>query len=256
MSKNPAKNFGPIADDYAFFETHSTEPQADARAYLEQLGPMIPKQGAIRMLDFGCGSGTFTASFLQQMAWPAERLWLTLVEPVHAARRLAVTRLASLSGHPLVDSPTLPSGASSFDVVLSNHMLYYLPELTKTLDRLIGALAPSGVFTTAIAPRSNALIEFWTLGFGLLGRQIPYNISEDVEASLQQLGATYRKEQVPYELIFPDSEENRMRIIRFLLADYLGELPHGPLLELFDQYADAGRIHIRTDCDHYTVRSS
>jgi hypothetical protein len=30
MSKNPAKDFGPIADDYAFFETHATEAEQDA----------------------------------------------------------------------------------------------------------------------------------------------------------------------------------------------------------------------------------
>ena len=100
-----------------------------------------------------------------------------------------------------------------------------------------------------------SLIEFWTRGFGFLGREIPYNISEDVEGSLEQLGAAYRKTQVPYELIFPDTDENRMRIIRFLLAEHLAEIPHRPLLDLFDQYADSGRIHIRTSCDHYTVRS-
>ncbi len=169
--------------------------------------------------------------------------------------RLAVTRLAGFSSHPIVDSPTLTNAANNYDVVLSNHVLYYLPELTKTLDRLTGALAPAGVFTTAIAPRSNSLIEFWTRGFGFLGREIPYNISEDVEASLEQLGAAYRKTQVPYELIFPDTDENRMRIIRFLLAEHLAEIPHRPLLDFFDQYADSGRIHIRTSCDHYTVRS-
>lgn len=37
MSKNPAKDFGPIADDYAFFETHATEAEQDVRAYGERL---------------------------------------------------------------------------------------------------------------------------------------------------------------------------------------------------------------------------
>jgi trans-aconitate 2-methyltransferase len=255
MSKNPAKDFGPIADDYTFFEKHATEAEQDSRAYVERLVGIVPAEGAIRMLDFGCGSGSFTACFLQRAGWPPTRLRLTLVEPVESARRQAVARLASLSEHPFVDSAALPIGASGFDVVLSNHVLYYVPGLTKTLDGLIGALAPSGVFVAAIAPRSNALIEFWTRGFGLLGREIPYNISEDVETSLQQLGAAYRRMQVPYELIFPDTDENRMRIIRFLLAERLAEIPHRPLLDLFDQYADSGRIHIRTSCDHYTIRS-
>jgi SAM-dependent methyltransferase len=256
MSKNPAKDFGPIADDYAFFETHSTEPEQDSRAYVEQLGPIVPREGTIRMLDFGCGSGTFTARFLRLVGWPAARVHLTLVEPVETARRHAVARLACSSGHLIVDLPSLPADAAGrFDVVLANHCLYYVPELQNQLAALIGALSPAGVFVTAIAPRSNALIEFWTRGFGLLGREIPYNISEDVEAALEQLGAAYEKQQVPYELIFPDSEENRMRIIRFLLAEHLAEMPLGPLLDLFDQYAHSGGINIRTTCDHYAIRA-
>jgi SAM-dependent methyltransferase len=257
MSKNPAKDFGPIADDYAFFETNSTEPQADCRAYRDQLGSLIPQVGAIRMLDFGCGSGTFTARFLEEVGWPAARLHLTLVEPVETARLAAVARLARSSEHPIVDAPALPTNtAGRFDVVLANHCLYYVSELKQQLASLIGARSPGGVFTTAIAGRANALIEFWIRGFGLLKREIPYNISEDVEAALQQQGAAYEKQPVPYELTFPDSEENRMRIIRFLLAEHLAQIPRRPLLDVFDQHAKSGRIMIRTECDHYTVRAS
>jgi hypothetical protein len=75
-----------------------------------------------------------------------------------------------------------------------------------------------------------------------------------VEAALQQLGAAYRKQEVPYQLAFPDTEENRMRILRFLLANHLGQIPPRPLLGLFDQYAHSGWITIHTASDHYTIR--
>jgi trans-aconitate 2-methyltransferase len=255
MSKNPAKDFGPIADDYAFFETHATEAEQDSRAYVERLAQFVPADRAIRFLDFGCGSGTFTARLLQQAGWPAARLRLTLVEPVESARRQALERLAPLSGHPIVDSATLPNSTSgNFDVILANHVLYYVPELTSQLAALIAALSPTGAFVTAIAPRTNGLIEFWIRGFALLGREIPYNVSENVESGLQQLGAAYQKQQVAYELTFPDTEENRMRIIRFLLAEHLAQMPPRPLLDLFDQYANSGCIKIRTASDHFTVR--
>jgi trans-aconitate 2-methyltransferase len=256
MSNNPTKDFGPIADDYAFFETHATEAEQDARAYGERLAGMVPAKGPIRFLDFGCGSGTFTLRFLHQAGWPPARLGLTLVEPVESARRQAVARLVGYTAHPVADSATLPSGTSaSFDLVLANHVLYYVPELQTQLARLIDALSPTGVFVTAIAPRTNALVEFWIAGFRLLGREIPYNTSEDVEAGLQQLGAAYEKQQVAYELVFPDSEANRMRILRFLLAEHLAQIPHRPLLDMFDGYAHSGRIQIRTASDHFTIRS-
>jgi trans-aconitate 2-methyltransferase len=256
MSNNPEKDFGPIAEDYAFFETHATEAEQDARAYVVSLAGLVPAEGVIRLLDFGCGSGSFTARFLDQSGWSPARLRLTLVEPVESARRQAIARLAAHTEHPVVDAATLPDGiAEGFDVVLANHVFYYVPELRNQLARLIDSLTSSGIFVTAVAPRTNALIEFWIAGFHLLGCEIPYNTSEDVESALQVLGADYLKREVAYELTFPDTEENRMRIIRFLLADHLAKMPHRPLLDWFDRFSSAGAINIRTASDHFTIRA-
>jgi trans-aconitate 2-methyltransferase len=255
MSKDPAKDFGPIADDYAFFETHATEAEEDSRAYVERLAGVVPAEGPIRLLDFGCGSGAFSLRFLRQAGWPSTRLRLTLVEPVDSARRQACARLATFSDYPVVDWQALPGGTKdSFDVVLANHVLYYVPALPAHLAGLIDALTPNGVFLTAIASRTNALIEFWIAGFHLLGREVPYNTSEDVEAALQRSGAAYQRREVPYDLAFPDTEADRMRILRFLLADHLAQMPHRPLLDLFDRYASSGRIRIQTASEHFTVR--
>jgi hypothetical protein len=75
-----------------------------------------------------------------------------------------------------------------------------VPDLKDILQRLIRSLSPSGIFLTAIAGHTNALIEFWITGFGLIGREIPYNTSEDVETALRDLGANFQKQQVPYEV--------------------------------------------------------
>src|SRR5262249_42604074 len=123
MRENPAKDFGPIADDYAFFEIHSTEAEQDARTHVDCLVGIVPAEETIRLLDFGCGSGTFTARFLDQAGWPPARVRLTLVEPAEGQRRRAVARLAGHTVHPVVDAATLPDGiAASFDVVLANHV--------------------------------------------------------------------------------------------------------------------------------------
>ncbi|QDT74904.1 class I SAM-dependent methyltransferase [Lacipirellula limnantheis] len=254
MSENPAKDFGAIADDYSFFERHATEAREDVRAYAEELRGRLPTTGVVRMLDFGCGTGTFTERFLDELGWAPERVALTLVEPVDAVRRQAVERLASRSGTPIVESATLPAeGAGPFDLILANHVFYYVPNLRAELAKLIGSLVAGGTFVTAIAGRSNALIEFWIAAFGELGREVPYHVAEDVEGALQELGASYAKRSVAYELVFEDSEANRMRILRFLLADYLPLLPREFLVGLFDRYACDGQIEIRTASEHYVV---
>jgi len=256
MGENPAKDFGPIADDYAFFETHATEAEHDCRAYVERLVDIVPAAGPIRLLDFGCGSGTFTARFLERASWPPERLRLSLVDPVEAARREAVKAMAGYTRHPVIDSAILPDGmAGLFEIVLANHVLYYVPELHSQLAGLIDTLSPAGVFVTAIGSRTNALIQFWVAGFHWLGKEVPYHTSEDVEACLEQSGAAYRKQAVAYRLNFPDTEMNRMRILRFLFAEHLARIPHRPLLDLFDRHAHSGWVTIQTASDHFTVRS-
>ena len=161
MSKNPKKDFGLIADDYAFFESHATEAEQDARAYLKYLGKIVPTERTLRMLDFGCGSGNFTARVLKQTGWPPERLRLMLVDPVESARRQAVAQLARFTEAPVAESAALPAGlVASFDIVLANHVFYYVPDLRGQLTSLIDALSNSGIFVTAIAALSNALIEF------------------------------------------------------------------------------------------------
>jgi SAM-dependent methyltransferase len=256
MSKNPAKDFGEIASEYAFFEQHATEALEDARAYQAHVANIRPADRIVNMLDFGCGSGTFTVRFLEHTGWRPERLRLTLVEPVESVRREAVARLARFAASPLVESSALPNTlAEHFDIVLANHVFYYVPNLESTLRQLIAVLAPTGVGLVAIAPRTNVVLsELWFVAFKLLGREVPYNTSEDVEVALQALNANYEKYQVPYELSFPDSVENRMRIIRFLLTDHLAQMPQQPLLEWFDQFSNTGRIEIHTESDHYTLR--
>src|SRR5690606_4315989 len=184
MSKNPAKDFGQIADDYAFFEAQSTEGPRDAAAFVRQLSGMAGGRSEILMLDFGCGTGSFTSHLLELLRWPPERLKLTLVEPVESARAKAVTRLAAFTTSEIVDSPALPADrAGQFDVVLSNHVLYYVPDLPARLAELIAAVAPGGLFTMALSGLSNTLIGIWTRAFEILGREMPYNVADDAEVA-------------------------------------------------------------------------
>jgi trans-aconitate 2-methyltransferase len=255
MSEGPQKDFGLIADDYTFFETHATEAEADVQSYVKELRGVVPSSGPLSMLDFGCGTGTLTVRFLRALGWGPDRLQLTLVEPVDSVRREAVTRLASFSRAELSEAASLPENAGTFDVILSNHVFYYVPDLQGQLARLVASLSASGVFVTAVAARSNALIGIWIAGFRLLEKDIPYHTSEDVESALRSLETNYSKREVAYELTFPDTEENRMRILRFLLADHLEQMPIRPLLDLFNQYSDGSQIRIRTTSDHYVVHA-
>jgi trans-aconitate 2-methyltransferase len=252
---DPSKDFTPIQDEYDFFLSHSTVADADLDAYVERLRLFGPPAGPIRMLDFGCGPGSFTARFLERVGWRGDRLDLALVEPSSAYRRRAVERLAALTAGPVRAWGELPAeSVRGLDLILSNHVLYYVPELEVALGRIFRTLGANGLFLTAIAGRDNAIVDFWFRGFPLIGRPVPYQTAEVVEAALSRLGRPFERREVRYDVGFPDTEENRLKILRFLFGEHLAILPRAEILAAFDRYAVAGRIEMHTGNRQYYVR--
>jgi trans-aconitate 2-methyltransferase len=250
----PAKNFAPIQEDYAFFLDHSTEPASDLRGYRALLGEPARLAGSLHFLDFGCGPGTFTARFLDELACPPDQLRITLVDPVADYRQQACERLHGRSAAPIRAWAELPAAIGpEFHLVLANHVLYYVADLDGVLSRILGSLAPGGRFVTAVAGRHNALVDFWFRSFPWIGLDVPYHTAEDVEAALTRRGQPFRRHEVSYELAFPDTEANRLKILRFLLADYFDRMPRRKLLDLFEPYAKDGRVEIRTEDVQFAV---
>jgi SAM-dependent methyltransferase len=249
-----SKNFGPIREDYRFFEEHATEAAEDVRAYLPHVHALVTESGPIRLLDFGSGSGRFACQFLARARFPRERLWLSLVEPEEGYRQQAIDQLQPFTAHPLQAWPALlPDLAAHFDLVLANHVFYYVPNLADVLAGILRALTPSGLFLTAMAGQRNILIQFWNACFAWIGKPVPFHTAEDLEVTLARQGASYRKQAIQYELVFADAEENRVKILRFLLGSYFAEVPRQAMVELFTPYAQAGRIVIQTVHEQFVI---
>jgi SAM-dependent methyltransferase len=248
------KDFEPILDDYAFFESHATEAARDAQAYAAQAAPLVEGSAPVRMLDFGCGTGSFTERLLARLAIAPARLRLSLVEPVRSSHERAALRLARFTDFPIEHADSLADlPAEQCDLIVANHVFYYVPDLAATLAQLRQRLAPGGLLLAAIAGNDNPLIQFWRAGFAMLGVPVPYHVAEDVAAALDGLGIAYKQQRVAYELSFDDTTENRTRIQRFLFAEYFERLGAGRVLGLFDPYASRGRIEIRTASVHFTI---
>ncbi|MGH8063983.1 MAG: class I SAM-dependent methyltransferase, partial [Candidatus Entotheonellia bacterium] len=210
----------------------------------------------IRMLDFGCGDGGFTAAFLVRSQWPPERLWLSLVEPDATYRQQAVDRLQAFTPHPVHAWPVLPPHLHAcFELILANHVLYFVPDLKGMLSSILRALATPGLFLAAMAGRANSLAQFCLRCFDLIGKPFPFRTAEDFEAALASLGEAYCTEDVHYALIFPDAEEHRLSIGRFLLGSDYDAVPRWAMLESFDPYANAGKISMPLVHKHFMVRN-
>lgn len=255
MTGGAGKDFGAIETDYDFFMAHSTEAEADLKAYREIVADLSASGSPLCMLDFGCGNGDFTEKFLKQAAWAPEQLRLSLVEPVEAQRCETAERLQPFTRFPIVHGPNLGScDFGRFDLILVNHVLYYVTDLGETLDELYRSLKPGGLLLIAMAGRSNAMFRFWQRTFDEIGKPIPYHVSEDLDTVLKKSDLRYSKEIVPYSIVFDDTEENRMKLLRFLLADHLTEALIPALVQEFEPLVRDNKIEMHTESSHYTIR--
>jgi len=225
------------------------------RAYLPHVRPLCGAGRPVRMLDFGSGDGAFAGDLLSAVSASSERLRLSLVEPDAWYLKCAVKRLGRFTAHPILAWPELPPDLNAcFDVILSNHVLYYVPDLKKTISALIRGLSSPGVFVSSVAGRDNALVQYTIALFDLIGKPYPFWLAEECEKAFRELGEKIVIEDVHFDLIFRDSEESRLSMARFLMGSEYPNIPREALLKEFDRYLHDGNIIIKTTNKHFILK--
>jgi SAM-dependent methyltransferase len=234
---------------------HSTEAEQDLSHYLPFVRPLGAEGKSIRLLDFGCGGGEFSVRFIAAAGFPAEKLTIALVDPDEGYLKQAATRTQVHTTATVSAWPSLPPELKEcFDLILANHVFYYVIDLDQTLRRVLNALAVGGLFLISMAGRKHDLVQLGERCFALINRPYPYHRSEDLEQSLARLGQAFQVYQVPVDLVFPDQEENRLKVLRFLLSDHFAQMDRREILKLFDAYSVDGSIVIQTFHNHYVIR--
>ncbi|UFH55253.1 class I SAM-dependent methyltransferase [Spirosoma sp. KNUC1025] len=101
--------------------------------------------GAGRILDVGCGTGTFLAS-CQQAGWEVEGM-----EPDKDARAIAAEKLRIDIHTDITDL----KASNPFDIITLWHVLEHIPDLNETVPQLYRLLADRGTLLIAV-PNSDS----------------------------------------------------------------------------------------------------
>ncbi len=226
---------------------HASEAAADLESYLSYLAPLAGTSRSIHLLDFGCGDGSFLAGLLSRAGFEPQRLILSLVEPDAVYLAQASSRIKVFSRHPVSAWRVLPTAQHlAFDLILSNHVFYYVKDIRGTLEQLLRTLAIDGCLLISMADRDNLLAQIIARGFDSLQEAVPYYYAADLEWALKTLSQDYKKQELYYQVTFPDLKENRLKLLRFLLGEHLARMEQKKSLSLLDPYAAGGRISINT----------
>lgn len=135
-----------IYDDPHFFAAYAAMPRSQgglaSAGEWHQLAPLLPALQGRRVLDLGCGYGWHCEYAARHgaasvLGLDASARMIAVARRDHAHEKIEY-RVSDLLAY---DYP-----AASFDLVLSNLVLHYLPDLTAVYTRVHRTLAPGGVF--------------------------------------------------------------------------------------------------------------
>ena len=109
---------------------------------LRRISDWLPRDRPLRVLDLGCGAGSWTGFWLEMGAQVvALDLYVDFV-------RVAAQRLADVKGrlYPTIgDAGRVPLASRSFDVVTANSLLEHTPHWQSVVEEAARLVAPGGV---------------------------------------------------------------------------------------------------------------
>jgi SAM-dependent methyltransferase len=242
------KSFHGLEDDYAFFEASVTEREGTLRAWEPWLSKLRRRSGPLRILDFGCGTGSFTIDVLNLLGRRSEDLFLTFVEPDERSGGAAQERFRIKDFGGLVRWDNgLEFGDQKFDLVFSHHVLYYVPDLRPVLLELKRTLAEDGLILVVVGDDESGPGRLQNQVLGQAGLRSPYRSGIEVQRQFFEVFPDAGVAPFQTELKMEDTLENRESIMRFLVGEFGKRVSWEYALSVFDAFSDGSRITVPSE---------
>lgn len=244
-----------IHEDYSFFLEHSDEHEIGRQVMLREIAEAFGRVSALRWLDFGCGGGEFLAEALEVWKDRPSSLQLSLVDVDSKYVEQAMERI-----NPLVDqvegSDQLESLSGPFDLITSNHALYFASDLGATIKELYARLAEGGLCFIQIGGYENQFCRMWKQAYSEANQPVPYYVADDLEAVLEEQGIPYAAHDIGCATRFADTLENRLNMLNFIFMDAVKQFGQEALLPMLDACLVNDQIVMENKNQYFLIRKS
>jgi len=256
MASAVPKDFRGIWEDYAFFESHSTEFENALQAHREFVAEHFKQRSGeqLNLLDFGCGQGTFLAALLKDHPVFKTPTQVTLVDRDSGAVSGAAKKIAQLAeaGGFLLAPPITGriyfSQATPLDahLIIAKHVLHYVADLKETVELLVAKCATGGLILFTLASSDNGLNQLNAAAMALRPdlKSLPKIPTLETLSRFLPGRITRSVRQVKSEIRFEDTPANRQKIHRFNLGDHYSRFTEAELKPLMDPYRVGSEIII------------
>lgn len=243
-----SKDFDQINSDYSFFEKHATERKngLDTLVKIFKGWESNKDTNTIQYFDFGAGDGEVSVSLVKTVkALENKNIIFSILEPSRIMRAKAIASLSDISTNKVQVWSEIPSNLSvKFDVILANHVFYYVEDFRESLNLLLAKKTEKGLMLITMANKDNGLVKIGNEQFKLMGLNKPTNSIEDVKTYLQNLSIDMDVKLVASRIFFKNSINNRAKILRFIFGIYYEKFPISVMNSLLDMYEVGDNISV------------
>lgn len=245
------KEFSDILSDYDFFKTNCNEDENMLSIFVREIMSFVElnsfkftNENGLKLLDFGSGDGKFLESLIKNKVIPnIFNSEFSLVEPDAIYRLEALKRLGHYTRSPIVmldKNLSLMSHLHKFDLILANHVLYYVDDFKSTMDAFFECKSSNGKLIISMSEKRHALCHLLQEFCNLNEVEYPYYVASDLLNYLDKNSIQYKSKHVLSELRFKNSVENLDKIVRFILSNKYAHLKSESILKQFREKFSVG----------------
>ncbi|MFK8136877.1 MAG: methyltransferase domain-containing protein [Bdellovibrionales bacterium] len=250
-----SKDFNPIDEAYTFFLKHSNESRLGILAMRTKAVEIFKKNTKSRVLDFGSGDGKVISKLFSGKDFVGNRLFVDLVEPAKIPMNRSEKLLANFPAKNIGRYSHLDKIDSEvrYDLILVNHVAYYVSSLSKTIESLYSRLTDGGSIVLIMGNSQNDLVRMSSRIFEKSKIDKKFHDISDLISILDRGGYFYSVEHLNGYLRFTANKNSVDHINRFVLGnEYVSLKNEG--LKYIQNFERNGVIEMKISDSLITIR--